>query len=165
MSKAFTRESDDLSDEVALVRPRLSGSESNFITREGAKRLQERLNHLLEEKRIFAREEETPNAKAALKRHESEIQKIQSALNSVIIAEPPADQDRIAFGATVRVRDEDGDDETYQIVGVAETDPAQGRISSVSPLARALLRRRAGETVRFQSPGGQREFTILNVRY
>jgi transcription elongation GreA/GreB family factor len=56
-------------------------------------------------------------------------------------------------------------EETYQIVGAEEADPDEGRISAASPLARALLTRRAGEKVRFQIPAGHRELTILSVRY
>jgi transcription elongation factor GreB len=168
VSKAFTRESDDLSaDEVASIPPRWSAGEKNYITREGADRLRERLNDFLEEKRVLASkgDEASPNAKAALRRLETVIQKLQSTLNSVVVVEPPADQERIAFGAAVRVQGEDGDEETYQIVGVDEADPGHGRISSASPLARALLTRRAGEKVRFKSPGGEHELTILSVRY
>jgi transcription elongation factor GreB len=168
VSKAFTRESDEVNaDEVASVRPHLSAGSKNYITKEGAVRLGERLSDLLAEKRVLTGkgDEATPNDKAALRRLESVIQKLQSTLNSIAIAEPPADQEKIALGASVRVRDEDGEEETYQIVGIDEADAGQGRISSASPLARALLSRRAGEKVRFQSPGGHSELTILSVHY
>ena len=58
----------------------------------------------------------------------------------------------------------DGEEETYQIVGVDEADAGQGRISSGSPLARVLLSRRAGDKVRFQSPAGLQELTIISLR-
>ena len=105
------------------------------------------------------------NAKAALRRIESTIQKLQSTLDSVIIAERPTDQTKVAFGASVRIRDEHGEEDTYQIVGIDEADPGQGRISSISPLARALLNQRAGDKVSFQSPAGLQEWTILDVHY
>jgi len=168
VSKAFTRESDDVPDDgIASVRPRSSAGAKNYITREGADRLRERLNQLLEEKRVLSSrgDEATPDSKTALRRLESAIQKLQATLNSVIVAEPPADQEKVALGASVRVRDEDGEEETYQIVGIDEADPGQGRISSASPLAQALLARRAGEQVQFHSPGGSQELTILSVRY
>jgi transcription elongation factor GreB len=168
VSKAFTRESDDpTADEVPSMPPRSSAGEKNYITREGADRLRDRLKELLDEKRVLASkgDEGTPSAKAALRRLETAIQKLQSTLNSIFVVEPPADRERVALGAAVRVRDEDGEEETYQIVGIDEADPGQGRISSASPLAQALLTRRAGEKVRFQSPGGELELTILSVRY
>ena len=83
----------------------------------------------------------------------------------MIVAEPPADPEKVALGASVRVRDEDGEEETYRVVGIDEADPGKGRISSGSPLAQALLTRRAGEKVQFQSPGGSQELTILSVSY
>jgi hypothetical protein len=64
--------------------------------------------------------------------------------------------EQVFFGATVTLCDEQGMESTYQIVGVDETDSARGRISWVSPLARALLKSRAGDAVRFQSPAGWR---------
>jgi len=168
VSKAFTRESDDVPDDgVASVRPRSFPGAKNYITREGADQLREGLNELFEEKRVLAGkgDEANPNTKTALRRLESAIQKLQSTLNSVVIADPPADQEKIAFGASVRVRDANGDEETYRIVGIDEADAGQGRISSASPLAQALLTRRAGEKIRFQSPGGSQELTILSVHY
>ena len=73
--------------------------------------------------------------------------------------------EQVFFGATVTVCDEQGNEQTYQIVGVDETDFARGRISWVSPLARALLKSREGETVRFQSPAGWRELEVVTVEY
>ena len=165
MSKAFTRESDDArADEILSIPPRMSGGK-NYITREGAERLGQRLLDLREERRVLAEQVENPNTRPALKRLELECQKLQSSLDSAIIVEPPSDREKVALGAWVRVREEDGEEETYQIVGVDEADPAQGRISSASPLARVLLTRRAGEKVHFQIPAGQRELTILSVHY
>jgi transcription elongation factor GreB len=86
-------------------------------------------------------------------------------MESAIVADPPADPGKVAFGACVRIQDYHGQELTYQIVGTEEADPGQGRISSVSPLARALMNKKAGDEVRFQSPAGDQEFTILNVRY
>ena len=165
MSKAFTRESDDAgADEILSIPPRLSGTR-NYITREGADRLGQRLLDLREERRVLAEQVENPNTRPALKRLDLECQKLQSSLDSAIIVEPPSDREKVALGAWVRVQDDDGDEETYQIVGVDEADPSQGRISSASPLARVLLTRRAGERVQFQIPAGQRELTILSVSY
>ena len=69
------------------------------------------------------------------------------------------------FGATVTICDELGLENTYQIVGVDETDSARGRISWVSPLARALLKSREGDTVRFQSPLGWRQVEVIAIEY
>lgn len=103
--------------------------------------------------------------KAALLRLDAEIQRLQTILASGVIAEPPGDRTRVAFGAFVQVRDGQGEEDTYQIVGVDEANPEEGRISSVSPLARALLSRQVGDKVRFQSPAGPRELTVLKLDY
>ena len=165
MSKAFTRESDDAHvDEFPSLPLRQPGA-SNYITREGADRLSRRLTDLQEERRILNEQKENPNTRPAVKRLELERQKLQLILDSAVIAEPPADREKIALGAWVRVRDNDGEEETYQIVGAEEANPNEGRISSASPLARVLLTKRAGETVHFQIPAGRRQLTILSVRY
>jgi transcription elongation factor GreB len=65
----------------------------------------------------------------------------------------------------VTVADADGNENTFTIVGVDEADAACGRISWVSPLARALIKARAGDSVRFQSPLGVRELDIVDVAY
>jgi len=165
VSKAFTRESDEAqAEEIPAIRFRPSGAR-NHITREGAERMRRRLMDLQEERRILGNQEKNPNTPPALKRLELECHKLQSILESAIIAEPPSDPEKVALGAWVRLRDGEGTEESYQIVGVEEADPEEGRISSGSPLARALLNRRTAEKVHFQMPAGQRELTILSVRY
>lgn len=81
----------------------------------------------------------------------------------------PADQqelDQVFFGATVVISDDDGQSEkTYQIVGVDEADATLGRISWISPLAKALLKAREGDQVRVQTPSGIKEIDILEVHY
>ena len=168
MSKAFTRESDDDSgaEEIPSLRPHLPPGTRNYITREGADRLKRRLNDLLEKKQALASASAAGTGSEADQRKlESAIRRLQPILDSVVVAEIPADQEKIAFGATVIVRHGNGEEGAYQIVGVEEADPERGSISWISPLARALLSRRAGDKVRFQSPAGGEELTILTVRY
>ena len=169
MSKAFTRESDDESgaEEIPAFRPELPPGARNYITGEGADRLKRRLNDLLESKQSLAtRSNEARIAfKTDQRKIESAIRRLQQTLDSVIVAEVPADQEKVAFGATVTVRDGTGEEEAYHIVGVEEADPEHGSISWIAPLARALLSRKAGDQVRFRSPAGDEELTILTVRY
>ena len=168
MSKAFTRESDDESgaEEIPSLRPQLPPGTRNYITREGADRLKQRLNDLLERKQAMASASAAGTALEGDQRKiESAIRRLQQTLDSVIVAEIPADQEKIAFGATVMVRHGNGEESAYHIVGVEEADPEQGSISWLSPLARALLSRRAGNKVRFQSPAGGEDLTIMTVRY
>ena len=75
------------------------------------------------------------------------------------------DNDQVFFGARVTVADADGNENTYTIVGVDEADVVRGRISWISPLARALIKAREGDSIRFQSPVGVREIDIVGVVY
>lgn len=73
---------------------------------------------------------------------------------------------KVVFGVTVLLADEeDGDEKTYQIVGEDEADIKAGRISVQSPIARALIGKEEGDVVEVQTPGGQRGYEIVEVRY
>ena len=168
VSKAFTRESDDDSgtEEISFLRLQLPPGTSNYITREGAGRLKQRLNDLLEKKQALVSTRPTgPASEADLRKIESAIRNLQQTLDAVVIAEIPADQGKVAFGASVTVRHGNGEEAAYNIVGVEEADPERGSISWVSPLARALLSWRAGDQIKFRSPAGDEALTILSVRY
>lgn len=168
MSKAFTRESDEAGeDEVAFRRSSLAAGVKRYITKAGADRLRQQAKELIEEKRAVAVAGGPANSEIAgrTRRLEAAIQRIEQTLDSIIVAEPPADPEKIGFGALVQIRDQDGEEESYQIVGVDEAEPEQGRISVMSPLAQALMNRRAGDKVRFRSPAGEQEMTVLGVHY
>jgi len=168
VGKAFTRESDEAeADEVPLSRIQLPAGSKNYITREGADRLRHNLDELLERKRSWVSMDKgaDPDAKTQLRRIESTIRKLRLILDSIVVAEIPDDREKVGFGASVLIRHGKGEEEGYQIVGIDESDPGQGRISWISPLARALLNRRKGDTIRFQSPAGDQELRIVQVSY
>jgi transcription elongation factor GreB len=161
MSKAFTRESDESGDdEISPIRPALPPGTTNYITREGAERLDRRLKDLIAKKQLA---EANGSNEPDLRKLESNIRSLQQTLNAVVIAQPPPDSDKVAFGANVRIRQENGEEEIYRIVGVEEADPESGSISWLSPLARALLSRKAGDKVQFRTPAGIQDFTILAI--
>ena len=95
----------------------------------------------------------------------AKLEMMINGADSPMAAQIPAEQEKVAFGATVLIRHGNGEEEAYRIVGVEEADPDHGSISWISPLARALLSRRAGDRVRFRSPAGEEELTILSGRY
>ena len=133
---------------------------------EGAERLKQRLNELLERKRaLVIVSNDAGTTSQDQQSLESDIRKLQQILDSVVVAKLPADQEKVAFGATVIIRHGNGQEEAYQIVGVEEADPERGCISWISPLARVLLSRKTGDKLKFQSPAGTEELTILSVRY
>jgi len=163
--KAFTRESDEIEpEEIRSARPQLTPGVKNYITRQGADRLRNRLNELLEERRITTPPDSEPTRRPD-QRIDSAIRRLESILSSVVIAEAPMDPDKVAFGASVLVRYATGDEESYRIVGVDEADPAHDRISWISPLAQALLNQRAGAKILFASPAGEQELTVVKVQY
>jgi transcription elongation factor GreB len=71
----------------------------------------------------------------------------------------------VRFGAAIRVRHESGKESTYRIVGVDEADAAAGLLAFSSPLARALLGKRAGDVALVRTPRGNEELELLQVRY
>ncbi len=75
------------------------------------------------------------------------------------------DTDQIFFGATVDYVDDSGKEHTVSIVGMDEADPARGHISWISPMAKALLKRHAGDTIKLATPGGDTDIDIVDVRY
>jgi transcription elongation factor GreA len=99
---------------------------------------------------------------------EGRIAEVEGKLGNAQIIDPKSlDADgRVVFGATLDLEDVDeGQNVTYQIVGDDEADIKQGKISLNSPVARALIGKFAGDVVEVQTPGGRREYEILDVRY
>ncbi|KYG61080.1 transcription elongation factor GreA [Bdellovibrio bacteriovorus] len=98
---------------------------------------------------------------------EGRIAEIQGKLaGAEVIDTAQIKADRIVFGAVVQIVDTESEEEvTYQIVGVDESDVKGGLISILSPLARALIGKRVGDTVTVQSPKGDKEFEVLNFHY
>jgi transcription elongation factor GreB len=169
MSKAFTRESDELSDHRLPLRPSslLPHGAKNYLTRDGARRLQEELDRLLQmERPRIAASGNTSEAKQHLQTLDQRILYLQRSLESAVIVDPPATQmDLVRFGATVTVRYSSGTESEYRIVGVDETDIDQGCVSWLSPIAKALLNARLGQRVRFKFPSGEEELEIVGIKY
>ena len=182
MSKAFTNEQDppeDDDDESAG--PAVPAGVKNYITPGGAKRLQEELHRLKHKERPevcavvqWAAEngDRSENAdyiygKKRLREIDRRIRFLAKRLDNVEVVDPTAipNKEQVFFGATVVIRDEDGNEKTYAIVGIDETNVERGRISWISPLANALFKGRAGDIVSFRSPKGPRELEILDIRY
>jgi transcription elongation GreA/GreB family factor len=90
---------------------------------------------------------------------------VEGRLQRAIRVDPSAQAlDRVGFGMTVEVQDEEGRIESYTIVGEDEADPAQGKISWVSPLAEALLHAELGDEVVWRRPAGRKRLEILAIR-
>ena len=98
---------------------------------------------------------------------EGRIGELEEIVSAVEVIDPSLlSGDHIMFGAHVRVMDEETDKEaTYQIVGVHEADIKQARLSISSPLAKALIGKKIGDTISVPAPGGDRAYEILSFRF
>ena len=152
----------------------------NYLTPEGAKKLQVELNQLLNVDRAkvvqevaeaAAQGDRSENAeyiygKKKLREIDRRIRFITKRLESaVVVKQELAAHSEVRFGATVEVEDENGKQSRYLIVGPDEAAPAEGRISFQSPLGRALMKRKVGDVVSVQRPAGEIEIEIKAISY
>lgn len=169
MSKAFTRESDDLPDRPDPPRQPslLPPGAKNYVTPDGARRMREELDRLIHAERPrVAGLPESSDRKQQLGILDRRIGQLQHGLQSAEVVQSPAGtEDRVRFGATVNVRNGHGMEMQYRIVGVDEIDLDRGWVSWLSPIAKALLNARAGQRLRFALPAGEEELEIVCVTY
>jgi transcription elongation factor GreB len=105
--------------------------------------------------------------KKRLREIDRRIRFLSKRLENALVVDPmdQENQEAVFFGATVAVLDETSEEIRYSIVGLDEADPGRNRISWVSPLARALLKSKVGDNVRFLAPGGLRELEVVAIDY
>lgn len=179
MNKAFTKESEE--DDEPDDTPKLPLGVKNYITPAGYQRLKDEFDQLWKVERpelvktitwAASNGDRSENGdyiygKRRLREIDRRIRFLGKRLDIAEVVDPLARcaTDQVFFGATVTLCDGDGVENTYAIVGIDEADASQGRISWISPLARALLKAREGDTVRFQSPVGIKEIDIVEVHY
>jgi transcription elongation factor GreB len=153
----------------------------NYMTPEGYARLKRELVQLLDVERpelvkvvswAASNGDRSENGdylygKKRLREIDRRIHYLTKRLDKPEIVDPAArgDTDQVFFGATVDYIDGRGEERTVTIVGVDEVDPARGHVSWISPIAKALLKRRAGDTVKLTTPGGVEDIEIVDVRY
>lgn len=181
MSKAFTRESDQEDEEAELEVPGLPAGTRYYVTVGGHRQMREEFERLVKVERpelvkivswAASNGDRSENGdyiygKKRLREMDKRIRFLSKRLENAEVVDPAAQQnlEQIFFGATVTVCDEEGVEATYQIVGIDEANATAGRISWISPLARAIMKSREGDQVRFQSPAGVREIEIVEIRY
>ena len=96
---------------------------------------------------------------------EGRIKEVENMLNHAeIIDNGSIAADEVAIGETVVFQEDDDEPETYQIVGAAEADPFAGKISNESPIAQSLVGHKVGETVSVETPGGEMQVKIIEVK-
>lgn len=152
----------------------------NYITPGGARRLKEELHRLLTTDRpevvrvvswAASNGDRSENGdyiygKRRLREIDRRIRFLQKRLEAARVVDPLEQKgDRVVFGATVTVADEDGHERTYRIVGVDESEPTVGKVSWISPLAKTLMGARVGDGVTLRTPKGEEELEVLEVRF
>lgn len=167
MSSAFVDEDNNPIEQL----PELPQSEHpGYLTPAGMERLQAELDALELEKlppllaEIEAGGPGASQAEADRALVEQRVKYLHARIARAIVVDPAdAAPDRVHFGCIVMVRDGDGHEMKVHIVGEDETDPEHGKVSWVSPLAKALMTKEVGETVTWHRPIGDLELTILSI--
>jgi len=166
MSRAFVKESDD--DLVAGELPeRPLPVHANYVTPKGLELLQARVRELTERHEDLKRQaEEDSEARQKLRETDRDLRYFNAQLERATLVDT-ADQprDRVHFGAVVKIEDEEGHEQEFSLVGDDEADVALGRISWASPLARAMIGAKVGDTVVWRRPAGEAEVYIVDIRY
>jgi len=183
MNKAFTKETDQDDDVVETASPLPTGAR-NYMTPGGFARLKAELEQLVQKERpqlvatvawAAGNGDRSENGdyiygKKRLREIDRRIRFLIRRLDAAEVVDPCARRDddsadQVFFGATVTVCDAGGAERTISIVGVDEIDTARGYVSWISPIARALIKAREGESVVLRTPSGLEELDVIAVRY
>jgi len=180
MSKAFVKESDDDEDMDGAL-PAIPAGAKNYITPWGYQRIKQELLQLIDVDRpevvrivhwAASNGDRSENGdyiygKRRLREIDRRIRFLTKRMDLAEVVDPSVHHgsDQVFFGATVTYETQAGEQHTITILGIDELDPLNGKISWVSPVARALTKAREGDTVTLQTPGGLEELEILNVSY
>ncbi len=181
MNKAFVKESDADEDDDSPSAPSLPPGTKNYMTASGHARMRQEFEQLVKVDRpelvkvvswAAGNGDRSENGdyiygKKRLREMDRRIRYLTKRLENAVVVDPAAQEnvEQVFFGATVTIDGLEENEATYQIVGIDEADAAQGRISWISPLARALMKSREGDLVRFESPVGIREIEVVEIRY
>ena len=182
MSKAFTREDDAPEDdfEDGDVDAIPAGAK-NYMTPGGWRRMRDEVQWLVNTERPQVTSvvswaaklgDRSENAdyqygKKRLREIDRRIRYLTKRLEAAEVVDPATreETDQVFFGATVTYADRKGEEHTVRIVGQDELDPARNYVSWISPVARALIKAKEGDTVTLRKPGGDEEIEIVEVRY
>src|SRR5215470_1081430 len=182
MSKAFTKETDaDADDGEADQADALPANTKNYVTPSGHAALQAELRQLRQDERpklveivswAASNGDRSENGdyiygKKRLREIDRRLRFLTKRLEAAEVVDPAAREptDQIFFGASVRYATEAGDEREIMIVGVDEVDLARGHVSWISPIARALVKAREGDSVTVKTPAGEETVDVLEVRY
>jgi len=180
MSKAFTKESDRADSEAEEADP-LPAHAKNYVTPEGLAALQEEFRKLLYEERPKVVEivswaagngDRSENGdyiygKRRLREIDVRVRYLAKRIESAEVVDPEQrkNQDQVFFGATVAYARKDNTQHKVTIVGIDEAEFANGKISWLSPVARALMKACVGDVIEFRTPSGRESVEVLSIEY
>jgi transcription elongation factor GreB len=181
VSKAFSKETEADDDDDLQGAPPIPAGSKNYITRAGYERLQQELKILVDEERPKVVEavhwaakngDRSENGdylygKKRLREIDRRMRFLTKRLEMAEVVDPSQHigSDQVFFGATVTYADAQGAEKTITILGIDEAQSTKGQVSWISPIARALLKSREGDEVRFISPVGVQTLEVLKVSY
>ena len=181
MNKAFVKEQDQESEDDLPESLAIPPGTRNYMTPAGYASLRQELIHLMNEERpamvqivswAASNGDRSENGdylygKKRLREIDRRMRFLTKRLDIAEVVDPSLqpNRDQVFFGATVVYCDKSGEEHTITIVGMDEADPLNGKISWISPVARALIKAREGDTVTLQTPAGPDELDVLEVRY
>ncbi len=165
MSRGFVKE-DDLEHAGTDLPERPISPHTNYVTPEGLQQLQQSVKTLESQRPQYAARKEDPNAQQKLAEIDRDLRYLFARLESAQLVDPTQQpRHTVLFGATVTVEDEEGEQSQFKIVGEDEADIARQKVSYVSPVAKALLGRKVGDSTTWQRPAGPLQLDILNIEY
>ena len=180
MSKAFTRESES-EDAAPADGPALPAGAKNYITPQGFERLKDELRNLSRVERPKVVEtvawaagngDRSENGdyiygKRRLREIDRRIRFLAKRLEIALVVDPAQqkNRDQVFFGASVTYVNSRAEEHTVMILGIDEADLDQGRVSWVSPIARALMKAREGDQVELRTPAGPETIEVIAIRY
>lgn len=181
MNKAFVKEDSGDDDDLEVGLPPIPPGTKNYITPAGYQRIKDELLQLIDVERpevvrvvhwAASNGDRSENGdylygKRRLREIDRRIRFLTKRLDLAEVVDPSVHHgsDQVFFGATVTYENQQGQQQTVTIVGIDELDPLRGKISWVSPVARALTKAREGDIVTLVTPAGKEELEILEVSY
>jgi transcription elongation factor GreB len=170
MSRAFVKESDGGAQEP--LPPRRISESPNYVTLTGLEQLKAEFGRLTGRRPELLAQGDDEVAQEALRQVDRDLAYIEARISSALLVDLSAQpRDEVAFGATITVRQAAGSagaaaaSRMYSIVGEDEADADAGKVSYVSPLARALLGTQVGQTVTWKRPIGDLLLTVERIEY
>ncbi len=165
MSRGFVKE-DDLEHAGTDLPERPISPHPNYVTPTGFQLLEDEASALDKERIVLSGQKDNADAKQKLAVIDRDLRYLSARLEQAIVVDPAEqDKDTVLFGASVMVEDEMGESLQFHLVGEDEADIAQQKVSYVSPIAKALIGRKVGDSVRWKRPAGTVELEIIDINY